>query len=1021
MKRHLNSLLWAICALLLLPLALTLRATRAQADEAYVDYRPGELFIAFAPGTSDEAQTMILNRIGARVLHRFDHLGLLLISVPPGREAFQAAALRERPEIAAVSLNYVIRAAAEPNDPLFDLQWNLGLVSAPTAWDLIRDAEPAIVAVVDSGVDLSQPDIAETLWIHPGESVEDPQGHRVCAPNGLDDDGNGYVDDCFGWDWIEDDNEPQDRHGHGTMVTGLAAAATDNGVSMAGAGWGIRHLPLRILDERGNGVTSDLLMALEYLERLPTRPIVVNLSLAASADSAAMRMGVEHALSAGLILVAASGNDGVPWVSYPAAYAGVIAVGATDARDQRWSHSNYGSALDLAAPGANVLSLEPGGEYVIGSGTSFATPHVSAAAALLLSAAPDRTAAEIRDLLCASADDVNGDQFPGPDIWIGCGRLNMAQAIEELISTQTLTLTAGDIDWAPEPRAVVTATITTDRGVSAGSGLRVRWDATGGAITPETGISQDGVVTATLSIDPLAHAAVVTATLGPLVSTTPIPLELFQAHTIDLVVTPSVLTTEEGPSPRALVQATARNVMGAPVPDGTKIRFSTDLGSVEPTEAVTHQGTAEATLLAGATGGIAHVTADATTASAGTLAQIVAGGQPYTITIEVPPTPVIAGSQPITLTARAVDFRGQPASGFPIEWAVTAGDVEPLAAATDVDGVVEAMFYPSPRAGIVTIAARWEMVQATATTAVVAGPPASVELDVPGSEFNVGSIVDVAVRAADRWGNPVADGTPVKLAVTAGSVIPRVGTLIGGQATARWLVGETPGTATITATIDGGLTASEQVMLTAGRLVGLRLTAGAAICRVGADPIPIIVQGWDPTGQPADEGTPVLLVSDRGALGIDGQGSTVEVLLHEGRANTLFWPPTDPGVAHIEARGANGALAATMIRVHAGPPASITVDLIPGIVEAGRQVLAQAFVRDRFGNVVADGTQVVMAIEGSGAPAQIGLTQDGLAEVTFVAPMAPGRWGVVARAGEAQAAAGLIVVRRASYAPLIVR
>jgi subtilisin family serine protease/subtilisin-like proprotein convertase family protein len=298
------------------------------------------------------------------------------------------AAYRADPRVEFAQPDYLVRYSRMPNDPSFAAQWGLhntgqggGVAGADInilpAWNVNTGQGRIIVAVIDTGVDYRHPDLAANIWRNPGEIPN----------NGLDDDGNGYVDDVHGYDFANDDPDPMDDNGHGTHVAGIIGAIGNNRQGVAGIVWNLQIMPLKFLGADGTGYTSDAVRALRYAVANGAR--ISNNSWAGNAFDLAMLAAIRQARDAGHIVVAAAGNGGRDLdfdPVYPAGYDAdnVVAVAALTRRDALASFSNYGrSSVHLAAPGANILSTTPGGTYSYYSGTSMAAPHVTGVMALL--------------------------------------------------------------------------------------------------------------------------------------------------------------------------------------------------------------------------------------------------------------------------------------------------------------------------------------------------------------------------------------------------------------------------------------------------------------------------------------------------------------------------------------------------------------------------------------------------------------------------------------------------------------
>ncbi len=325
-----------------------------------------------------------------------------------------------------------------PNDPRFNEQWALPKIEAVKAWNITHGDPDVVVAVIDSGYTANHPDFAsDNLWTNQPEAVGLP---------GVDDDGNGYIDDIHGWDFYYHDNTPEDLNGHGTHVLGTIVATTGNSLGISGAARAVRVAPLRILDAFGGGYETDLIDAIDYATMMGMS--VINLSLTGKTSNALQR-SIQGAVAEGLVIVAATGNYNSS-VLWPAAYPETVAVAATDAMDQRAPFSNYGPEVSIAAPGVDVLSLYHAIPYLpfySMSGTSMATPHVSALLGLLRSLRPDLPPDDLVALMTATAVDANAASHPGRDDYLGAGRIDMYAAL--LAASAGLTLKAKPAAFDP--------------------------------------------------------------------------------------------------------------------------------------------------------------------------------------------------------------------------------------------------------------------------------------------------------------------------------------------------------------------------------------------------------------------------------------------------------------------------------------------------------------------------------------------------------------------------------------------
>ena len=245
----------------------------------------------------------------------------------------------------------------------------------------------------------------------------------VLRRSGIDDDGNGFIDDIHGWNFPDDNNLIYDDHGHGTHVAGIAAARINNGVGIAGMAGGATIMPVDVFPLPAFGTYEDLIRAIIYATDNGAH--VINMSLGASSYSRGEEAAVNYAWNHGVVVVAAAGNTYGNTYHYPAAHRNAIAVAATDAGDNRCSFSTWGDFVDVAAPGCSVFSTVPGG-YGWKGGTSMAAPHVAGLAALLFSLNPLLTNAQVRDLIEQNVDDLG---TTGWDPYFGKGRINARKAL----------------------------------------------------------------------------------------------------------------------------------------------------------------------------------------------------------------------------------------------------------------------------------------------------------------------------------------------------------------------------------------------------------------------------------------------------------------------------------------------------------------------------------------------------------------------------------------------------------------
>lgn len=380
----------------------------------------GEVVVKFKPQIGQRVGKDRLERDGLKIAKTLPRSGLIRIRVAPGAEQETIARLLARGDVEFATLNYIVQAFETPNDPGFGSQWGMTKIEAPSAWNISHGSADITIAVIDTGVDLDHPDLAGKLWVNTDE----------IPANGLDDDFNGYIDDVNGYDFYNLDAFPDDDNSHGSHVAGIAAAATNNGVGVAGVSWGAKIMALKALNYNGNGSTADLAEAVYYA--VDNGAKVINMSLGIPWTSwpcnyPDIETAFTYAVNHNVLLVVAAGNDGKYGVSCPGAYDQAMAVGSTDSSDNRSSFSNYGPRLDIAAPGSSIYSTWSNGTYGTKSGTSMATPYVAGLAALVWGMAPNMTAAQVRQAIESTADDLGP---PGWDIYYGYGRINAFAALK---------------------------------------------------------------------------------------------------------------------------------------------------------------------------------------------------------------------------------------------------------------------------------------------------------------------------------------------------------------------------------------------------------------------------------------------------------------------------------------------------------------------------------------------------------------------------------------------------------------
>jgi serine protease len=431
--------------LAVLPLPLTLCFSDAQAQGVFEHnvirrapdkFVADELLVKFRPGTDAQLINQINQKHGGRLVRRSSH-GVHRLRFQPGQAPDKIPNFQAENAVEFVEPNYIYTAFFEPNDPLREIQWNLDAIQMEKAWDIQRGEDTVIVAVVDTGV-----------------AYEDFGGFRK-APD--------LANTAFvkGFDFVENDERPNDDNGHGTHIAGTIAQSTNNAIGVAGIAFNTAIMPVKVMDRVGDGTNADIADGIIWA--VDNGAKVINLSLGGSRFSRTIEEAVAYAYDNGVTVVASSGNENASRVSYPAAYDDyVIAVGATRFDGTRAPYSNFGASIDLVAPGGDISAdqngdgfgdgilqntfnpgtLAPGDfGYWFFQGTSMAAPHVAAAAALLI-AAGIRHPDDIRDILQTTAQD------KGPAGWdeeYGHGLIDVHAALNAVTSEARAVQPAGKL------------------------------------------------------------------------------------------------------------------------------------------------------------------------------------------------------------------------------------------------------------------------------------------------------------------------------------------------------------------------------------------------------------------------------------------------------------------------------------------------------------------------------------------------------------------------------------------------
>jgi subtilisin family serine protease len=408
-----------------------------------LDAVPGEILVKFKELATATAQSPLLQMLGSPELGRIEGLDIVRIGLKPNISIEEAVRLyKAQPEVEYAEPNYILHTDGIPNDPLYAgrQQWYYDLIQAPAGWDIETGKPSVIVAVLDTGVDIRHPDL-DNFWTNPGE----------IADNNKDDDGNGCVDDIHGCSFADStspschykstpNNTIADDVGHGTFISGIIAAATNNQIGVAGTAPGVTIMPVKVLDCTGAGTVASAAKGVLYAAQAGAD--VINISFGGEYESAVLADALRQAHDTfGAVIVSSAGNAGKAGVSFPARFEKVIAVSASDHNnpDGKASFSNWGPEVAVTAPGVDIVSTVPqqlcnklwtciaNQPYAVGSGTSFSTPLVSAAAALILSRNPVMTPEEVTKQLTSTALDIPDGAFPH---WDGSGRIQIDKALQ---------------------------------------------------------------------------------------------------------------------------------------------------------------------------------------------------------------------------------------------------------------------------------------------------------------------------------------------------------------------------------------------------------------------------------------------------------------------------------------------------------------------------------------------------------------------------------------------------------------
>ena len=319
--------------------------------------------------------------------------------------------LSSNPDIEYAEPNFTEKLLSVPNDQFFQLQWaleNTGQsvqsvygnsgsdIKAENAWDICRGTQGVTIALIDTGVDYSHPELAKNMWVN----------FKETPGNGIDEDGNGRSDDYRGWSFLDENDNVMDTNGHGTFCAGIIGAEANNGIGVAGVCWGAKIMALKVFTGNSD-YTSDEVCTRAILYAVDNGAKIISASWGSYNNSALLNDAIKYATDRGVVCVFAAGNDNSSQPYYPASNPLAISVGATDNRDRKASFSNYGDWVDVFAPGVGIYSTLPGNTYGTESGTSMSCPYVAGVIGLMLSQNPNLSPAEIKQIIRTTSNQVS--------------------------------------------------------------------------------------------------------------------------------------------------------------------------------------------------------------------------------------------------------------------------------------------------------------------------------------------------------------------------------------------------------------------------------------------------------------------------------------------------------------------------------------------------------------------------------------------------------------------------------------
>ncbi|MCX6844981.1 MAG: S8 family peptidase [Verrucomicrobia bacterium] len=375
-------------------LVSALAAFAAQAMAQRGDTGEVQLIVKMKPSMREADFKGRMNVRGATQRGEIRGLNARVVRAPKASAELLKGELERDANIEYVEPDFIAQALGTSNDPYFlqGSQWHLSKIQAPAAWDITTGSSSQIVAIIDSGVRASHPDLVGKVLV--------------------------------GYDFVANDNDANDENGHGTAVAGTVSPGSNNQIGVCGVAWSNPILPVRVLDANGSGTYSAMANGIIYAADRGAK--VINLSLGGTSSSRTLQDAINYAWNKQCVIVAAAGNNGSNIAFYPAACSNVVAVSATDATDTRPTWSNFGSYVDVSAPGVDILSVYGSDQYAAWNGTSFSSPVTSGVVALMAAANSTLTNTQLVDLLIKNSDDIGA---LGYDVYYGNGRVNANRAV----------------------------------------------------------------------------------------------------------------------------------------------------------------------------------------------------------------------------------------------------------------------------------------------------------------------------------------------------------------------------------------------------------------------------------------------------------------------------------------------------------------------------------------------------------------------------------------------------------------